>query len=164
MLVLSGPGQVAPSAPAPVGSDAYRAELEAIKSAQGSLTQEQRDLITYWNGGAVLRWNQILRELVARYNLPPAPRADGTYPAPDAANPFADPQFPFSNPPYASRAYSYVSVAQFEALKAAWAYMYQYNRPAPARVDAGIQALAPTDLPAYPSADAVRSAHDATSA
>lgn len=157
MLVLSGPGQVAPAAPAPVTSDGYRAELETIKTAQRGLTQEQRDIITYWNGGAVLRWNQILRELVARYNLPPAPRVDGTYPAPDAANPFADPQFPFSNPPYASRAYGYVSVAQFEALKAAWAYMYQYNRPAPARVDAGVQALAATDLPAYPSADGVLS-------
>ena len=115
-------------------------------------------MIAYWSGGGVLRWNQILRELVARYNLPPAPRADGTYPAPDAANPFADPAFPFSNPPYAARAYSYVSVAQFEALKAAWAYKYQYNRPAPvARRQRRAGAGAAGDLPAYPSEDAVLS-------
>jgi PAP2 superfamily len=157
MLVLSGPSQVAPAPPAPVASEGYRAELETIKAAQRNLTQEQRDTIAYWSGGAVLRWNQILRELVARFNLPPAPRSDGTYVFPDAANPFADPQFPFSNPPYAARAYGYVSVAQFEALKAAWAYMYQFNRPSPARADSGVQALASADLPAYPSADAVLS-------
>ena len=97
-------------------------------------------------------------ELVARADLPPAPSADGTYPVPDANNPFADPQFPFGNPPYAARAYSYVAVAQFEALKAAWHYKYLYNRPSPSQVDSGIQALvATTDLPAYPSEDAVLS-------
>ena len=77
---------------------------------------------------------------------------------PDANNPFADPQFPFGNPPYAARAYSYVTVAQFEALKVAWYYKYLYNRPSPSKVDRGIQALIPTnDLPAYPSEDAVLS-------
>lgn len=156
MVVLSSPGQVPVGPPADVTSDAYRAELDSIKAAQGNLTEEQRENIQYWSGGAVLRWNQILRELVARYNLPPAPRDDGSYVAPSAANPFADPQFPFSNPPYAARAYSYVSVAQYDALKAAWSYKYQYNRPSPSRVDSGIQALMPTtDLPAYPSEDAV---------
>jgi hypothetical protein len=104
----------------------------------------------------VLHWNEIARGLAARFDLPPAPRDDGTYPTPDAANPTADPQFPFSNPPYAARAYAYVSVAQYEALKVAWHYKYQYNRPAPSRVDSGVQALIPAlDLPAYPSEDAV---------
>lgn len=67
----------------------------------------------------MLRWNEILLELVARADLPPAPSPDDTYPVPDANNPFADPKFPFGNPPYAARAYSYVAVAQFEALKVA---------------------------------------------
>ena len=106
----------------------------------------------------MLRWNQVMRELVARYNLPPAPRDNGTYVFPDANNPFADPQFPFANPPYAARAYSYVSVAQFEALKVAWYYKFLYNRPAPSQVDGGVQALLPaSDVPAYPSEDAVLS-------
>jgi hypothetical protein len=158
MVALSGPTQIPVAPPAAVTSDAYRAELEAIKAAQAGLTDAQRANIEYWSGGAVLRWNQILRELVARYNLPPAPRDNGTYPAPDADNPFNDPAFPFSNPPYAARAYSYVSVSQFDALKAAWYYKYQYNRPAPSRVDSGVQSLASTgDLPAYPSEDAVLS-------
>jgi PAP2 superfamily protein len=158
MIVLSGPSQFTVPPPAPVGSDAYRAELASIKTAQASLTDAQRESITYWSGGGVLRWNQILRELVARYNLPPAPRDNDTYLFPDANNPFADPAFPFANPPYAARAYSYVTVAQFEALKVAWSYKHQYGRPSPSRADSGIQALMPTtDLPAYPSEDAVLS-------
>lgn len=158
MIVLSAPNQIAVAPPAAVGSDAYQAELGAIRAAQAALTETQREAIDYWGGGGVLRWNEILRELVARYNLPPAPRPDGTYVFPDAENPFADPAFPFANPPYAARAYSYVAVAQFEALKAAWFYKYQYNRPSPSRVDGGIQALLPaSDLPAYPAEDAVLS-------
>jgi hypothetical protein len=155
MIVLTSPTQIAVAPPADVSSAAYRAELDAIKTAQASLTEAQQDAIDYWSAGGVVRWNQIFRELVARYNLPPAPRENDTYPAPDANNPFADPEFPFANPPYAVRAYSYASMAQFEALKVAWHYKYQYNRPSPARVDSGIRALMPvTDLPAYPSEDA----------
>lgn len=158
MVVLTGPTQIAVPAPAAVTSPAYLAELAAIKSAQAGLTRAQRSAVAYWSGGGVLRWNQFARELVARYNLPPAPRADGTYPAPDAENPFGDPMFPFANPPYAARAYSYLSVAQYDALKAAWHYKYLYNRPAPANVDDAIQALVPvSELPAYPSEDAVLS-------
>jgi len=158
MIVLAGPTQFAVAAPSQVGSFDYQAELASIKSAQSRLTTDQRKLIDYWSKGGVLRWNEILLELVARADLPPAPNPDGTYPVPDPNNPFADPQFPFGNPPYAARAYSYVMVAQFEALKVAWYYKYLYNRPSPAKVDGGVQALIPTsDLPAYPSEDAVMS-------
>jgi hypothetical protein len=151
---------LAPAVPAAITSDAYKAELVKIKDLQSKLTATQRQAIDYWKVGGVLRWNQIFRELVARYNLPPAPNPDGSYPAPNAENPFQDPAFPFSNPPYAARAYSYVSVAQYEALKVAWYYKYQtaYNRPAPSKVDSGIQALMPqTDLPGYPNEEAVMS-------
>ncbi len=156
MIVLSSPSQIAVTAPAPTMDAGYVAELAQIKTAQGSLTDDQKASITYWSGGGVLRWNEIMRGLAAKFDLPPAPSADGTYPVPSAANPFADPAFPFSNPPYAARAYSYVSVAQFEALKAAWYYKYQYKRAAPYKNDSGIKALMPTsDLPSYPSEDAV---------
>jgi membrane-associated phospholipid phosphatase len=74
---------------------------------------------------------------------------------PDANNPFAYPTFPFGNPPYAARAYSYVAVAQYEALKVAWYYKYLYNRPAPSQVDRNVQALIPENDPGYPSEDAV---------
>lgn len=159
MLVLTSPAQVAVPAPAPVESDAYQAELAAVRAAQGGMSTAQRRSVEYWSGGGVLRWNQVMRELVARYNLPPAPRADGSYPMPDPENPFAAPAFPFANPPYAARAYSYVAVAQYEALKAAWYWKYRYGRPSPARVDPGVRALVPVgELPAYPSEDAVLSA------
>src|SRR5207245_10024973 len=143
MIGLSGPTQCAVAAPAAETSAAYAVELAAIKTAQANLTAAQRSSIAYWAGGGVLRWNQIERELVARFNLPPAPRPDGTYPVPDPENPFADPQFPFANPPYAARAYSYVPVAQYEALKTAWYWRYQLHRRSPARIDGGIRALMP---------------------
>jgi len=155
MMVLNSPTQIAVAAPAAVGSATYQSELASIKTLQANLTSKQKKAIEYWSVGGVVRWNQIMRELVARFNLPPAPRPDGSYPIPDANNPFGDPNFPFSNPPYAARAYSYVSVAQFEALKAAWHYKYVYNRNAPYQNDPSIQALATTNVPSYPSEDAV---------
>ena len=158
MIVLTGPDQVVVPDPAPVSSAAYAAELQAVKTAQASMTDAQRANARYWTGAGVLRWNEIERELVARFNLPPAPRADGSYPAPDAENPFSDPVFPFSNPPYAARAYSYVSVAQYEALKAAWYWKYRFNRLSPARNDPAISTVvAASALPSYPSEDAVLS-------
>ena len=158
MMLLTGPDQFAVATPSAVTSPAYVAELNAIKATQAKLTAAQRQSIAYWSGGGVLRWNQILRELVAQFNLPPAPAPDGTYPVPDAENPFADPNFPFANPAYAARAYGYVSAAQYDALKAAWYWKYLYNRASPARVDNGVLALVPvTDLPSYPSEDAVLS-------
>jgi len=158
MIVLTGPTQIAVAAPGSTTSLDYQAELNAIKSAQSRITADQRKAIDYWSRGGVLRWNEILIGLVARYNLQPPPNVDNSYPVPDANNPFAEPQFPFANPPYAARAYSYVTVAQYDALKAAWYYKYLYNRPAPWRVDSSIQSLMPaSDLPAYPSEDAVLS-------
>src|SRR6185295_818835 len=130
--------------------------LADIRAAQSRITPDQQKAIAYWSKGAVLGWNRLLLEFVARADLPPAPRPDGTYPVPDANNPFADPMFPFGNPPYASRAYSYVTVAQYDALKAAWYYKFLYNRPSPSAVDGGIKALMPTNgVPGYPSDDAV---------
>jgi hypothetical protein len=158
MIVLTAPTQFTVAAPTAVSSAAYIAELDAIKAAQSHLTSAQRESIAYWSGGGVLRWNQIVRGLVAQFNLPPAPNADGTYPVPSAENPFGDPAFPFANPAYAARAYSYVSAAQADALKSAWYWKYQYNRSSPARVDNGVAALVPvSDLPSYPSEDAVLS-------
>jgi membrane-associated phospholipid phosphatase len=154
-IVLSSNNQIALPAPAATNSAVYLAELASIKDIQSKLTTDQKKSIEYWSVGSVLRWNQIFRKLVAQYNLPPAPNADGSYPVPDAENPFGDPAFPFSNPPYAARAYSYVSVAVYDALKATWYYKYLYNRPAPYITDNTIQSLMPKiDLPSYPSEEA----------
>jgi len=156
MILLTGPNQFTVAAPSSTTSPEYLAELEAIRTSQANLTSAQMRSIEYWSGGGVMRWNQILRELVARYNLPPAPRDEGGYPVPDADNPFGDPAFPFANPVYAARAYSYVSAAQYDALKSAWYWKYRYNRLSPAKNGTGIHAVMPiSDLPSYPSEDAV---------
>jgi hypothetical protein len=159
MIVLSGPTQVAVAAPAAVTSAAYQSELSAIEASQANLTSDQQAAIAYWSVGGALRWNEEMRQLVARQDLPPEPNPDGSYPSPNPANPFANPQYPFSNPPYSARAYSYTSVAQYEALKVAWYYKYQYNRAAPFKNDSKIKALMPdAGVPSYPSEDAVEAA------
>jgi len=156
---LTTVNQITVAAPDAVSSAAYQAELETIRNSQKQISGEQRKSIDRWNSGGILQWNRFMRELVARFALAPAPAADGSYPIPDSDNPFADPVFPFSNPPYSARAYSYVSVAQYQALQAAWHYKYLYNRPAPYTADPSIEALVPeSTLPAYPSEDAVMSA------
>lgn len=158
MVLLPRPDTFAVAAPAATHSGIYLGELNEIKGLQQHLTPEQRAKVQYWSAGAVLRWNEILRQLVAKHNLPPYQNEDGTYPVPNAANPFNYPLFPFSSPPYAARAYAYVSAAQYDALVSAWYYKSLYNRAAPYKVDSNIDAhrLVPTsDLPAYPSEDAV---------
>ncbi|MRX70091.1 PAP2 superfamily protein [Flavobacterium resistens] len=154
--LLTAPDQFSIDAPVATNSAAYTREINEIKSFQVDITKEQKRIIEYWSAGSVLRWNEILRTLVARHNRPPYQNEDGTYPAPSAANPFAYPQFPFSNPPYAARAYAYVSAAQYDALVAAWHFKKLYNRAAPYTVDPSLQVLIPkSTLPSYPSEDAV---------
>ncbi len=155
-VLLTGPAEFAVPAPAATNSPDYIAQINEIKTWQADLSNNEKAIVKYWSAGAILRWNEILRELVAKHNLPPYQNEDGTYPAPNANNPLAYPQFPFSNPPYAARAYAYISAAQYDALVAAWHYKKLYNRPAPYKVDATLNVLVPqTDLPSYPSEDAV---------
>jgi hypothetical protein len=155
-ILLTAPGDIAVPAPAAVNTPDYRAQLNEIKSYQRSMNGLQKEQVRWWGAGAVLRWNEILRGMVARYNLPPVQNPDGTYPFPDAGNPLAYPLFPFANPPYAARAYAYVAAAQYDALVTAWHYKTLYNRSAPYRYDSTLQVLVPrSELPSYPSEDAV---------
>ena len=154
-ILLTAPGEFPVAAPGPVTAPDYIAQVNEIKALQAELTNDEKELVKYWSAGAVMRWNEILRELVAKHNLPPYQNEDGTYPAPSATNPLAYPLFPFSNPPYAARAYAYVSTATYDALVAAWHYKKLYNRAAPYKVDPTLTVLIPTsDLPSYPSEDA----------
>ncbi|TAL43591.1 MAG: phosphatase PAP2 family protein [Chitinophagaceae bacterium] len=154
-ILLTGPTEFAVAAPAATTTPDYIAQINEIKTWQARLTSDERKIVKYWGAGAVLRWNEILRELVAKHNLPPYQNTDGTYPFPSANNPLAYPQFPFANPPYAARAYAYFSAAQYDALVATWYYKKLYNRAAPYTVDATVNALIPkTALPSYPSEDA----------
>jgi membrane-associated phospholipid phosphatase len=157
LILLSRPDSFAVNAPVPTTSPLYAADINEIKALQKNLTGEQAGSIQYWAAGGVLRWNEIMRGLVAKYNLPPVQNADGTYPIPSAANPLAYPLFPFTNPPYAARAYGYVAAAQYDALVACWYYKTKYNRIAPYNADSNVHALYvnKTDLPSYPSEAAV---------
>jgi len=155
-ILLSRPDTFAVATPLAVNNVNYVAELNEIKGYQKNLSGEQKNNIKYWAAGGVLRWNEIMRDLTAKYNLPPYQNADGSYPIPNSANPFAYPLFPFANPPYAARAYAYISAAQYDALVACWYYKKLYNRPAPYKTDSSIQAMVTkTDLPSYPSEAAV---------
>lgn len=154
-ILLSAPDEMPVATPIPTNTPEYVAQINEIKSWQAALTEEERRIIKYWSAGAVLRWNEIMRELVAKHNLPPYQNDDGSYPVPSAANPLAYPLFPFANPPYAARAYGYISGAQYDALVAAYHYKKLYNRKAPYNVDSSLNVLVPrSDLPSYPSEDA----------
>ena len=153
-ILLTAPDEFTLSAPVATNNPAYLAEINEIKGWQEKIGDQERGIIKYWSAGAVLRWNEIMRELVAKHNLPPYQNPDGTYPAPSANNPFAYPQFPFANPPYAARAYAYVAAAQYDALVAAHHFKKLYNRAAPYTIDATVKALVnQSDLPSYPSED-----------
>ncbi len=162
-ILLTSADEFPCSTPSLVTDPNYKLELLEIKSWQQRLTDEERNQIDYWSAGTVLRWNEILRELVAKYNLPPYQNPDGSYPIPSSSNPLAYPLFPFANPPYAARAYAYVSAAQYDAAVAAYYYKSKYKRPRPFVVDPSIQLLVPVvhDY-AYPSEEAVISGAAAT--
>lgn len=154
-ILLTSPSEFSVAAPGAVTSPDFIAQVNEIKSWQARMTEEDKGLVKYWSAGAVLRWNEIMRELVAMHNLAPYQNPDGTYPFPSATNPLAYPLFPFANPPYAARAYAYISAAQYDALVAAYHYKSLYNRAAPYNVDPTITSLIPqSDLPSYPSEDA----------
>jgi hypothetical protein len=154
-ILLTGPTEFAVAAPVATNTPAYVAEINEIKGWQRNLNETQKKSIRYWSAGAVLRWNEILRELVAKNNIPPYQNPDGTYPIPSAANPFAYPSFPFATPPYAARAYAYVAAAQYDVLIASFYYKKLYNRQSPYKIDGGVKALVPqNDLGSYPSEDA----------
>jgi hypothetical protein len=155
-ILLSRPDTFAVAVPVATSNALYTADLNEIKGYQAHLSSDQQGQIAYWSAGGVLRWNEIMRDLMAKYNLPPYQNADGSYPIPSSTNPFAYPFFPFSNPPYAARAYAYVSAAQYDALVACWHYKTVYKRSAPYLVDSTIKALAgKSTLPSYPSEGAV---------
>lgn len=156
-VLLSRPDTFAVAVPTATNSTSYAADLFEIKSYQEKISSDDQQKIKYWAAGGVLRWNEIMRGLVAKYNLAPYQNADGSYPIPSSTNPFAYPLFPFANPPYAARAYAYISAAQYDALVACWYYKTKYNRAAPYKNDSTIKAIDidRTDLPSYPSEAAV---------
>ncbi|HJW28400.1 MAG TPA: hypothetical protein VJ508_04020, partial [Saprospiraceae bacterium] len=71
--LLTGSSQIGIPAPADAGSPEFTAEVAAVKAASASLTGDQQRAVDYWGGDGLIRWNEIMRELSAKYNLAPAP-------------------------------------------------------------------------------------------
>lgn len=154
--VLTKPDEIPVEIPTAVSSPAHNSEVSELKKKSENLNVNQQAAIAYWQAGSVYRWNEIARELAAKYNLAPAADATGTYPVPNPADPLADPRFPFSNPPYTARMLATLGVAHYDALVATWHYKYKYNRVAAAKADATLKPkFILSDIPAYPSEDAV---------
>ena len=80
MVVLTSPTQFAVPAPLSTTSSNYQSELPTIRSAQSQMTRRAAQVDRLLEQGRRVRWNEIMIEFVARADLPPAPRADGTYP------------------------------------------------------------------------------------
>jgi hypothetical protein len=154
--LLTSSSQIGIPAPTDAASPEYAAELAALKTTSASLTADQQAAVDYWGGDGLVRWNEIARDLSAKYNLPPSPNEDGSYSVPDPANPGNYPYFPFAHPPYSCRMLAYLASAEYDALITAWHYKYQFNRPAPFNADASIVTHLPkNNLPGYPSQGAV---------
>ena len=141
-VIIKSPNDFLIDIPANNDSDEYQRELLESKQIIKQRTYAQDVAINYWASGGVLRWNQIARELVAKYNHPPK---DGETPSANT---------PMASPPFAARAYALLSVAQYDALVATWLYKYKYRRLSPSHN--GLKSLLPkNDFPSYPSEDAV---------
>ncbi len=138
-IVLKSASEIIVPQPAAVTSSEYQSELAVIKNGVLGLQPEQLTAISYWADGGILRWNQIARQLVSKYNVDPnASDFTGQY----------------TNAPYAARVYALLSAAQYDALVVAWRAKYQYNRPSLAQQ--GVNPQVPVaDVPSYPSEDAV---------
>lgn len=156
LIYLTGTNLFEIPEPKDITSPEYLSELEELKNYNSALSEEEQAAIDYWGNNSMIRWMEIAEELTAKYNLAPAPDANGEYGVPDPVFPELYPHFPFSNPPYSCRAYAYLSVATYDALITTWHYKYLYNRPAPYKTDASIQPELPdNDIPSFPSEDAV---------
>ena len=146
-ITLTSGADVTVPQPAAVASDTYQKELTDVKNGLLGTNPEQNTAVNYWATGGVHRWNQIARQLVAKYNVDPAYNtATGQFAPFDATS-------PATSPLYAARLYALLSVAQYDALVVAWRAKYQYNRPSLTRQ--GVNGLVPVlDVPSYPSEDA----------
>ena len=114
--------------PPAAGSDEERAERSELITLEGKRTPEVERRVQFWNAGASLRWNEVARDLVARHR---------------------------TSVPMASRVYAVLSVANHDALIAAFDSKYFHDRRPPDQAAGGPRPLvaAPGD-PSYPCAHA----------
>ena len=124
-FVLNSSDAVRSLPPPSQGSAQYNQDLNELKALQLNRTPNVNESIAYWNNGSVVRWNEVARSLVVKNN---------------------------TSPLMASRELALLSVAQYDALVAAWNNKYTFNRSSPHELDSSIQpAVQTTTDPAYPS-------------
>ncbi|MGZ8884785.1 MAG: hypothetical protein ACXW0U_07745, partial [Halobacteriota archaeon] len=111
-FVLNSSNAVRLIPPPSQGSTEYNQDLNELKTLQLNRTPEVNESIAYWNNGSVVRWNEIARSLVVKNN---------------------------TSPLMASRELALLSVAQYDALVAAWNNKYTFNRSSPHELDSSIQ-------------------------
>jgi PAP2 superfamily len=157
--ILKKPEDPGLNLPTLITSKEYKEESQALLKTMDTVSQADKDNIAYWSAGSMVRWNEIARELIAKYNVDTKANEEGKYPIANPLLPNEYPQFPNANSLYASRVLAYLSVAQYDALVSTWYYKYKYNRPNPWIANTNIKPLLEkTDLPSFPSEDAALAA------
>ncbi len=128
-IVLASGADIELPPPPDSASAEAQAEMAELRALQGARTPGIEDAVRASQGWTVLRWNELARQLVATR----------TY-----------------VPPEAARVYAVLSVAQHDALIAAWHNKYLYDRGSPLDVAGDLTPIVePMALPCYPSEDAV---------
>jgi membrane-associated phospholipid phosphatase len=100
-----GASKIAP--PAAIGSGFETTEVDELLRLQAERTEDQEKEARHWQTGAVVRWNEIARGLVATYG---------------------------TNPVTASRVFALLSVVQHDTMLAVIQEQRLHKRPAPAKV------------------------------
>jgi hypothetical protein len=68
--ILTNPTDVTIAEPKAITSPEYQLELGVLKGIwTTNLSAEKKAAVTYWGAGSVYRWNEIARELCAKYNI-----------------------------------------------------------------------------------------------
>ena len=112
--------------PAPVGSEAARSELAALRRLQDARTPAQVASVRFWDGSTIaLRWPAIARE---------AADLEGR-------------EGPGSRSTDTLRASAFAAIALHDAIRAARVLDARFARPSPSELDRG---LVPVDVPAGP--------------
>lgn len=117
-----------PTAPPPParGSATYNQDRDELLALQLTRNPAGRADFAYWNSGACVRWHEITRALMAKYNM--------------------------TNNLLAARLFSLVAVAQYDAVIATARAQQQYRRPPASVLEPGLRAVGLVEsAPGYPS-------------
>jgi membrane-associated phospholipid phosphatase len=135
--VLIDPARIMRLEPPPApGSAAERAEVAELVGLTRRRDGRAMEQIRFWSEGAVVRWNEIARELVAQYR---------------------------TDHPNASRVYALLSVGHYDSLVTVWDNKFHFRRPRPGQVASEVSPIGPVPPnPSYPSSHAAVAACSAS--